>query len=83
VSNHERIYEGTLNWPLYLQLGGYTCRAPVGKPLPPWGLTGEDGPLPADKCGFSFSLSDFITLGELVEAVEAHIARHHIGPDPA
>jgi hypothetical protein len=77
MSNHERVYEGTLHWPLYLQLGGYTCRAPAGESLPPWGLSEEDDPLPANHCGASFSGSDFTTLAELRNAVEKHMRTAH------
>ena len=77
MSNHERVYEGTLHWPLYYQLGGYTCRAPMNKPLPPWGLSEDDDQLPADKCGASFGLSDFTTLGDLRDAIEEHMREGH------
>jgi hypothetical protein len=75
MSIHERVYEGTLHWPLYLQQGGYTCRAPAGKS--PWGLPEEDEPLPADKCGTVLGGSDFTTLGKLLEAVEEHMREAH------
>lgn len=77
MSNHQRVYEGTLHWPLYMQSCGYTCRAPVNKPLPPWGLSDEDDQLPADKCGTCISSSDFTTPGELLEAVEKHMREEH------
>ena len=79
MSNHERVYEGTLNWPLYMQQGGYTCRAPVSKRLPPWGLSEDDEQFPPDKCGAFFGPEggDLTTIAGLIEAIEKHMREAH------
>lgn len=77
MSNHERVYEGTLHWPLYHQLGGYTCRAPMNEPLPPWGLSDDDPKLPRNMCGALLSGSDFTTLDEIKDKIEEHMRTAH------
>jgi hypothetical protein len=77
VSNHESVYEGVLNWPLQMGYAGITCRAPAGQSLPPWGLS-DDGPdLPENPCGGYILGQDYLTLGDLRDAIEAHMRDAH------
>ena len=77
MSIHERVYEGTLAWPLALDRFGITCRAPAGKSLPPWGLSEEDPEVPEDCCAANFIGSSYLTLGEIREAIEEHMREAH------
>lgn len=78
MSNHERIYEGILNWPLSGGPQGATvCGAPPGKSLPPWGL-GPDDDLPAHPCGVLLALPGALkTPHGLLDAVQEHMRESH------
>lgn len=73
MSNHERVYEGTLNWPL--AVGPVLCAAPAGEGLPPWGLSDED-PLPENPCGAVIEPEE-PTLAGLRDAIEEHMRKAH------
>lgn len=76
MSNHERVYEGTLNWPMMMNQHGLTCRAPMGQPLPPWGLP-EDEPPPQNPCAATIIGQDYLTLDEIKGAIEGHMRTGH------
>jgi len=78
MSNSERVYEGTLNWPLSTLPDAITCRAPAGESLPPWGLV-EDEPPPESPCGQVIFPSgpDPRTLAGIRDAIERHMREAH------
>ncbi len=78
MSNHERVYEGTLHWPLRMNQHGLTCGAPANVSLPPWGLS-EDDPPPRDPCAMTILGRDELTLDDIKDAVEEHMRQSHGG----
>jgi hypothetical protein len=77
MSNHERVYEGTLYWPLMMNQHGLICRCPQGESLPPWGLTEDDPKLPENPCAMTIIGQDYLTLDDIKEAVEQHMREAH------
>lgn len=77
MSMHERIYEGTLAWPLMMSHAGITCRAPANETLPPWGLSEEDPEVPDNMCGGLIIGQDYLTLDDIKDAIEEHMRHGH------
>jgi len=80
MSNHERVYDGTLHWPMALAPAGLICAAPAGERLPPWGLD-EEGEIPEHPCEAVIAAPKgpgvILELDDIKDAIEAHMREAH------
>lgn len=71
---HQRVYEGTLHWPLNIRA---TCEA--SKTEPPYPGAPPEGPA-ADPCGHRLSLDadgEPVTIADLISVLEGHMRDEH------